>query len=202
LDANRFDTLLRSVNEAASRRGIVRALAGLALGGMLPARTTETAAKSCPSCRKNKHGVCKGKKPNGTPCEARRGVCQGGTCRCGGGPPCPPGQVCESGNCFPQGTCPAGTRACLPLPSTACGDDCFCGLSAGGNTLCFESGGLCIKFSDCETAAECSECRTSADCVIGQACVDVSGCCEGTLRETPVPAGTKACAVPCFDPDS
>lgn len=203
MNANRFETLLRVFNDRTSRRDITRILASLAFGGTLgSAAIADGEAKTCPPCRATKKGKCKGKKPNGARCESSRGVCQGGTCRCGDGPPCPSRQVCEDGTCFPRGTCPAGTRACLPLPSTACGDDCFCGLSADGNSVCFESGGLCIKFNNCETAAECSECQTSADCAIGKACVDLSGCCDGVLRETPVPAGTRICADPCFAPDS
>jgi hypothetical protein len=44
------------------------------------------AAKRCPACRKKKHGHCKRKKPNGTPCGEEK-TCQSGTCK-----PCvPPG---------------------------------------------------------------------------------------------------------------
>lgn len=205
MDANRFETLLRVVNGSASRRGMVRTLAGLALGGTLGAAIAEGEAKQCPPCRTKKKGKCKGKKPHGTRCDHGRGVCQSGTCRCGGGPPCPPRQVCEAGRCFPQGTCPAGSRICGPAPSTACGDDCFCGLSAAGNTVCFESGGFCIHFTgdDCQTAAECSTCQTSADCALGQACIDVGGCCDDFLgRTVPLPAGAKTCVDACSAPDA
>jgi hypothetical protein len=44
MDAERFDQLLRSFAEAASRRHAVRFLASAALGGLLPVRPLPTAA--------------------------------------------------------------------------------------------------------------------------------------------------------------
>ncbi len=203
MDANRFDALLRTLSERSSRRGIVPALVSVGFGTTLGlGQSSRTGAKQCPPCRKKKQGKCKRRKPDGAPCAESRGACQEGVCACGGGPVCPPRQACVAGSCFPQGACPAGTRACIPETGTPCGDDCFCALSAEGNTVCIESGGLCIQFSDCKTAAECSTCHDSADCDAGEACIDVSGCCNGTLRDTPLPVGTKTCASACFDPDA
>jgi hypothetical protein len=203
MDAKHFDALLRALTNRSSRRGIGLTLASFGLGatfGVGP--ISEVEAKKCPPCRKKKRGKCKRRKPTGTPCEEGRGICDRGSCSCGDGPTCPPQQVCVAGHCFPQGTCPEGTRACVPETGTACGDDCFCALSAEGNTVCIESGGLCIQFSNCETAAACSTCQTTADCTPGEACIDISGCCEGVIRETPLPAGTKTCASPCITPDT
>jgi hypothetical protein len=197
MDAFRFDAVARFVAGSSSRRSLLGL--GAALGASL---TAEVEAKKCSPCRKKKRGKCRRRKPNGTPCEDGRGVCQRGSCACGDGPPCPSKQVCVHGSCFPQGTCPAGTRTCVPTTGTLCGADCFCALSAEGATVCFESEGQCILLPDCETSAECSNCQSSADCAPGDACVDFGGCCEGTLRETPVPAGTRICASPCFDPDA
>jgi hypothetical protein len=201
MDANRIAALLRALSGRSSRRGIAPTLVSIGLGTTLGAgAVAEAGAKRCSPCRKKKHGKCKRKKPDGTPCADGHGVCGGGVCACGGGPACPLRQVCLAGHCFPQGTCPTGTKVCPAEGSTACAEDCFCGLSAEGSTVCFQSAGLCFDFSTCETAAACSACHTSADCDPGAACVDVSGCCEGTLRDAPLPAGTRTCVSPCFAP--
>lgn len=203
MKAHLFTPLLRLLTARPSRRGIVPTLLSLGFGASLGVDlTSEAEAKRCSPCRKKKRGKCKRKRPNGTPCADGRGACEGGSCACGAGPVCPPRQTCVAGDCFPQGTCPAGTRACVPETGTPCGDDCFCVLTAEEQTVCVESGGLCILFSNCETAAECSTCQTSADCATGEACIDVSGCCDGVLRDTPVPPGTKTCARSCPTPDA
>jgi hypothetical protein len=63
MDADRFDTLARSLT---LRRHALAALSG-ALGLVLGASLPEDAAakKKCPPCKKrNKQGKCKKKKPN------------------------------------------------------------------------------------------------------------------------------------------
>lgn len=114
MDAERFDTLLRALSTAPSRRGLTRAVAGLVLGGALGSRLAppETAAKkgggndgnknkkqkSCPPCKTKKDGKCKGNKPDGTACE-NGGQCQSGNCVPQASPPpadtCPRHTCCE-----------------------------------------------------------------------------------------------------------
>jgi hypothetical protein len=168
---------------------------GLAVGGVVASLFGMIAGDDAAAKKKKKHKKKKRRKPEqtNTPfCPAER-VCAGGCC--------PSGQACQGGLCFPQGTCPAGAQACVPETGTKCGDDCFCVQSADGKTLCIESGGLCINFeATCQTAIQCSTCQSLADCPLGQACIDVSGCCDEVLGRTePLPAGTKTCAAPCND---
>lgn len=182
---------LRSITDRATRRGLVRTLAGLVLGGThLSAGNVDVDAKKCPPCRRKKKGKCKKKKPDGTRCENGQGFCQGGACACGDGPACAVHEVCQAEICFPQGTCPAGTQTCVPESGTTCGEDCYCGQSAEGHTVCFESGGLCFLPTMCQS---------SGDCAPGKACVDFSGCCSPPLS-SPFPPGTRVCADPCPAP--
>src|SRR5688572_25001219 len=89
MDASRFDGLSRSLSESPTRRGAVRGLAGLVAAGLLgrlgladsAAKKSDKKDKTCPPCRKKKHGQCtKAKKPDGTPCGTGK-TCQSGKCR-------------------------------------------------------------------------------------------------------------------------
>lgn len=105
MDADRFDSLVRSLSVVPTRRGVTRALAGLGLVGMLGVQDglSDVAAKKrkkkkckkCGPCKKCKKGKCK-PKPDGTDC--------------GGG------QSCRAGSC----ACPEGQDAC----GGACLDSC------------------------------------------------------------------------------
>jgi hypothetical protein len=204
MDHDRFDTVTRALAAGASRRGLLTRLTMGVLAALLLARGShDVEAKPCPPCRKKKKGRCKGRKPNGTPCENGRGVCQSGSCGCAGGSVCARNEVCQGGICFPKGTCPQGAQACVPETGTKCGLDCFCVQSAEGNTVCIESAGLCGAIPvGCDSKETCSSCQTSADCASGQACIDISGCCEGQNTADPLPAGTKVCVDPCSEPDA
>jgi hypothetical protein len=124
---------------------------------------------------------------------------------CGGGPACVGNTVCQSGVCFPTGTCQPGTQACIPASGTKCGDDCFCVTSVERNTVCVESAGFCANFpgtcSNTSSKEACSNCTTSNDCGPRQACVDVTACCEGPILPGPLPAGTTICVDACVEPD-
>jgi hypothetical protein len=179
-----------------TRRASLMTLGAMGLAGFTAltsrgvAEAKKKKRKKCGPCRTKKKGKCKKQKPDGTPCEDGGGLCQDGSCGCGGGPVCPSREVCQAELCFPQGTCPAGTQTCVPETGTLCGDGCYCAQSAEGHTVCIESGGLCFLPTTCET---------SADCATGQACVDFSGCCSPPLG-SPFPPGTKVCADPCAAP--
>ncbi len=80
MDADRFDTLVRALTAARSRRGLTRILFGLAFGSAAAAAPMAEAKKNkpCPPCKKRKQGKCKKNKPNGKACDG--GTCQGGRC--------------------------------------------------------------------------------------------------------------------------
>jgi hypothetical protein len=172
LDANRFDTLARSLTAAGSRRRALVALSGV-LGLTLGASVIEEAAakKPCPPCKKRKKGKCKKKLPEGTACSG--GTCQNGTCvaaaspaptctdgvkngsetdvDCGGScGPCANEQRCltftdcQSGVCAPNGTC----QSCTDLAG-----ECPAGCSCGDGGICYSNG-----FGDFVDSANCTAC--------------------------------------------
>src|SRR5215217_1632571 len=80
MHASPFETLLRSLSLAPSRRTLSRALLGLAFGSAVPVaqRAAAKKKKPCPPCKKRKQGKCKANLPNETPCSG--GKCQNGSC--------------------------------------------------------------------------------------------------------------------------
>jgi len=82
----------QSLRSGTSRRSLLGPLSSGLLFVSRGFAATSVAAKRCPACRKKKHGHCKRKKPNGTPC----------------GEPC---LECRNGKCV---------SACVP-PATICG---------------------------------------------------------------------------------
>jgi hypothetical protein len=80
LSATHFDSLLRSLAESPTRRGISRTLAGFALGGAVGRLSlAESEAKK----RKRKKKKCKGgKKKCGKGCCGAGNACVGGICFC------------------------------------------------------------------------------------------------------------------------
>ena len=207
MDADRFESLLRSLSPSPSRRRALRLLAGLVLGSPLALGTPgtdahDTSAKCKKLADKDKRKKCLKKAKKHLARHGRQTPrCSDGLTDCGGGcvnthtdeancgscgTGCATTQVCQAGSCFPQSTCPAfGPPACGPS-ATACGPDCGCGVSAEGNIVCIQS----------EPACEApTPCTTSADCPFGKACIDISGCCE-----TPLPPGSRNCFAPCAAP--
>jgi len=82
MDESRFDDLLRSLSASPSRRSALRLLGALALGGNVASSFEEAKARTCPVCKKKKHGKCK-KLKDGTPCSPEEGVhgeCVSGHC--------------------------------------------------------------------------------------------------------------------------
>ena len=164
MDPTRFDALARALSAQPTRRGVLRLLAGAALGGALGARHRGGAAAACPS----------GKRSYGSSC-TRNTQCQTGFCfkpangnnRClcrdvyrqpCGGPcsNCPQGNLC--GNGCPE-NCAAGvTNSCGPDGS------CACVKNADGGSACVER--IC-SFDGCTTGTDCGS----------GLCVDVPGCC-------------------------
>lgn len=129
MNAIRFANLFSIGTRERSRRGLMRALAGLAAGGgLIPAVTEKTIARKkrqktrCGPCRRTKKGRCRGSKPNDSYCRDC-GVCADGVCvpsQIG----CPVCQECDGDGrchaladetpCSPTAQCLSG--ACVPLP--------------------------------------------------------------------------------------
>ena len=161
MDSHRFDAFARMLTDGRSRRGLVRLLAGLALGVLVSSRPEESWAESgkckkkCGPCQKCDRGKCEKKngktrrkpgkckpKANGTPCTS--GVCQDGICDCA------PGQQRSGGVCATPPNCVGQNQLCTQGVTSCCSNTCF---------------DPCVS---CEPACACSTtgeaCNTSADC--------------------------------------
>jgi hypothetical protein len=153
-------------------------------GGQCVAKTNGTACGNvCQECRDGQCAAKANETACGGPCEE----CQSGQCAAkASGASCGTNGICQGGLCFPRGTCGNDTAAC---PDTVeCGTQCLCGKSVEGNTVCMQNASFCPSPTHCDT---------SADCAQGEACIDVTGCCGGSL-----PAGSTVCLGPCTDPNT
>ena len=131
MDGSRFDALARRLAATASRRGLLAWLTPGMAGMIALAKGDEVAARSCPPCRKKKHGRCRKKRPNGVPCgnggRCRNGRCDHNVCtmNCPGGlepQPCGPvGSSCQCVNVV------EGASACVKRQQgEACGTETVC----------------------------------------------------------------------------
>jgi hypothetical protein len=181
MDANRFDTLARSLTTAGSRRrALALALSG-AVGLLALAHADDAVAggeckPKCKECNKCKKGTCKDGKckkgkckptPTGTGC--RTGTCASGSCVAAAPPPPPPGptcksaqQVCANDCCAPMvcadNFCTAASNVCCGNPGVACGAHCDC---CGVDTFCLDNG--CDAGTHC-CGTESASCEGSCDC--------------------------------------
>ncbi len=127
MDANRFETLLRSLSRSPSRRAMLRLVAASALGGVLPLKGADTEAHDLSKKCKKKSGeqkkkcIKKAKKHKAQhAAEDGSGGDSGGTTGGGGGgeviPECTPGasEPCYSGPAGTEGVgvCQAGLKEC------------------------------------------------------------------------------------------
>jgi hypothetical protein len=184
VDDTRFDTLTRALTLAQSRRGLLRLVGGLTVGGILAGRgvDTDAAAKRIGGAKCGKDGQCKS------------GVClRNGTCSCSRrerackqpGAPCQKA-VCDvetgrcvirntTGRCGPNQSCQNGTCAC-DANTVACGGTCI--------------PGDCCTNQEC-TAPEtcggggtphiCGACEPATTCPANQTCGTRDDGCGGTL---------------------
>jgi hypothetical protein len=168
MDDSRFDGLTRAFITARSRRAALSTLLGGTFGLLGLADTT--AKKSCPPCKKRKHGKCKANKQlNDTPCPS--GTCQDGRCVASTEPDSepPPEPTPE-----PPPTCPAGECS----RKNPCGDGCAC-LDIGGGTR------RCLAVGTCSGVGECGwgTCGSGCTCVNPgggrSGCASVVGCPPG-----------------------
>jgi hypothetical protein len=200
MDADRFDTLARSLTTPRSRRSLARLLGGLGLGGVLSARTAQEAAAAlriggtgCSTGGQCKTGQCVGdrcscsrKFPN---CKQPTNPCKEATCnfstkRCvittkGDGTSCPTNRTCCSGTCVNIGTNPAHCGRC----PTACGTGATCvhgactseggcpaGCDGNGYTRVGGAPGA-ICDEDGSVCTGRTSCDDDSDCPVGSACL-------------------------------
>jgi hypothetical protein len=186
MDADRFDTLSRTLSATPSRRAALRVLGVLSLGLIARIRPEPAEAKSgkckpkCNQCERCKRGDCdkkngktrceRGKckpKANDTPCDGG-GTCQRGRCVL---PFCAGRNSCQDGNEIT--TCQASPDALCFCTVTADTAAPFCALNGSG------------------TGEDC----LVTPCPPGEMCVDFTG---GGCDENPM--GGTACALPCPNP--
>jgi hypothetical protein len=165
MEHGHFDDIARSTVDGATRRGLLRLLAGGALGAMTTrfGGAEEAAAK-------------KKRKKKGARCMSVRQACAGGRC-------------CGSLTCGDNGC--AGNAVCYQNEGGACSGDCDC----ASDLLCSErKGDTCQNCSypetPCTFTAECclkdsicgyNGCVAEATCCqweIGSICYDDCDCCE------------------------
>jgi hypothetical protein len=194
MDAERFDTLTRSLSAPSSRRTVAAlgGVLGLALGASSPP-DAGAKKKPCPPCKKRKQGKCKKNKPDGTACSG--GTCLDGRCRCVpttcaaqgmscGSIPDGCGSTLQCGTCTDPRVCGAGT-CCLPQGEQCAGasDDASC----CGALLC----------NDGPATDVCTTCLTvgARGCTgtVGQTNPGTRPCCEGLLCDSAVTGGGTEC---------
>lgn len=182
MDGSRFDALAQSFASSRDRRGIVRLMAGSALGGLVLAGTSEADAKRKKHKNKNKKiTICHNGQTISVSKNAKKGHLKHGDTlgECPTSPPPPPIDLCKDGvknqnetdvDCG-GGSCPR----CAVGKKCATRNDC-------ASALCV--GGVC---KSCDNAAECGvdaggtdcACRTSRNVPGLKYCSNVNG---GTLN--------------------
>jgi len=182
MDADRFDTLSRSLWTRASRRAAL----GLTLSGILAARGLAESEAKKKRKKKSKRksppppppppptviiictSNCAGKVCGDDGCGGSCGGCAGGSCGangqclCPAGPPCSPGVCCANGQACTSGVCAACTAG-----STPCDFNQVCGRTAG-NQPCIcatsvEGSGRCVAMTT-PGPVHCFACATDEAC--------------------------------------
>ena len=160
MDANRFDTLTRSLTTTGSRRRALGAVLGGSLGllglahpdaaeagGECKPRCGECATCKKGACRKTKHGK----------------KCKKGTC-----------QAKANGTGCSTGTCQGGSCTITVAPAPTCGDGVKngseTGVDCGGSCPRCSTGQACLSRNDC-SGAVCSA-GTCQACTFGTQCGD------------------------------
>ena len=166
MDTDRFDSLTRLFSSAAaSRRRLLKNLAGSTLGGL-------TLALGFTDARANHYGC----RHVGRPCR-QDGQCCSSRCRGPSG-----NETCRAHH---EGTCTAVKDACLTGTRGCGGGTCYCYRTTGGANFCSSADGPCMA---CTTDRECE----LALGVPGSACVayDHAGCagvCSGATTACLLP---------------
>jgi hypothetical protein len=217
MDPHRFDLIAKTWGVPGSRRGVLKALAGIALGGLLGVRRGAQAAAACSRVDGPciDHGdCCLGSRcGNSGSCVCRAGFTRcGGRCLCGScttGTTCAAGESCCNGRCVNPKTNPnhcgrCGNRCAAGL--TCCGGRCVnlkndeknCGACGERCRPCFGCRrGVCQPqlmqvCGDCER----NDCNTTTNTWECTPCLPNQTCCFGTCQAAEKPCcepGTRAC---------
>jgi len=174
MDAERFDTLARSLTDARSRRGVLVSLLGGTLGLLGLADTTARNKKGkskntrgCLPCKRQKKGKCTGRLPDGSGCPD--GTCQNGSCVAAALPPSPPPVTCQPN----QRPCRGG---CIPISDCCIATDCFPGTQCSGPAAC-DVTGSCIYGSQTTNRTPCTDASPAGTCTGATPCSCRSGVC-------------------------
>jgi hypothetical protein len=149
MDADRFDTLSRTLTTPGSRRTTLRALGALAFGGAAAASSASAeAGKNCPVCKKKKRGRCR-KVKDGTLCSPEEGV----------------HGECVSGHCCLPNNCTECPNVCAAYDALT---ECRAILDSGGVKTCCRPLQQICNSSDlgaecCWAASKPVSCRTIAN---------------------------------------
>lgn len=194
MDAERFDRIARLL-PAASRRGAVRMLGALAVGGSaLALLSPDEAAAKCvnPGKRCKKKGEAKKACCGGASCKGKRCKCPVNRVKCGA-KCCAVGQICANGVCTIA--CPQGSAVCLNtccVPGQTCvnnvctngakavGAQCpkdFPGLCSSGKCGCNSNDPNLCACREANCKAPTAACAGSLECCQG---VCIGGFCSGS----------------------
>jgi Cys-rich repeat protein len=219
MDGNRFDSMTRALGQGRSRRGVVKGLAGAALGAVGLARFGAADAASNSACAKfcaqvfgantTAAGQCTSNAAKGTgPCVACRGnaanYCNGGCTtdyqtdpiNCGA---C--GHSCNDGNACTTDSCSAGHCVYTPVTCDA-GDACNAPAACDPATGCGSTTPLTGPSCDSGTGAGSGTCQ-SGSCMANQTCVGITPGTAQCASDTDCPSGQSCenggCFTPCGD---
>ena len=179
MDANRFDSLLRTFTAMRSRRGALRALSGLGITGVLT-RTDMAAKKKRKKKHKQRHAVPPPLSPSPPPgppppavvctpvcpicqvCNAATGHCEGHPIQQSlPAPGCTAPKICCGGSCCEHIHACNGAGTCQTCAQACTGEFCEnCAHYPDGSTQCiFDWGQRCDLNEFCETDADCPDFR-------------------------------------------
>lgn len=223
MEADRFDTITRTLGAAPSRRNIAQALAGLTLAGglgTLAGLNDADARKRKRKKKKKKKGAASGNcKPA---CGGATPTCCAGACvntatnerNCGScGETCPPGQTCCGGTCANLATDEANCSACgasCGAGQACCGGVCLdtsedpencggCGTACGANAVC-EEGACACPPDTLACNGQCACYYQHCGCATDLECQSRSGnpqaTCSMSMGQCVCGAGG-LCVVPC-----
>jgi len=169
MDAQRFDAMIRSIDQRAPRQAVLRLL-----GGGLAALLTRPSGDDA-EARKRKHKKGKHDRGNKKACPIGAKTC-GTTCipaaHCCGDADCGSGMACQDGTC----TCHAGL---IPCGATCVsGDQCCLDSTCGGDYVCDDGFCGCPEQHDEGCGARCCNSAAGEYCVVvaGEPVCQTSGC--------------------------
>ena len=173
MDGRHFDTLLRSLSTAPTRRGALRLLSGTALASLLTLGATSSEAKKKGGGKKSGKKKCKekgketichqGQTIQVSRCAVKAHERHGDTVgACATPNPGPPPPLCTGENVC-QGTANA---SCTRLQPGASQCACFVAVGSGA--------------PHCGVSPQVKSCTAETGCGVGETCIDLTGCGSGT----------------------